>query len=127
VFLLIGLATADAATRGAGFGAGAIAVVVALALAGRAATVYPMALAFAPTRWALGWREAHFLWWSGLRGALALALALALPPTAPYRDAILVGAFAVVAFSALMQGLTAGPLLRALRLDGKKRAGDAEL
>jgi CPA1 family monovalent cation:H+ antiporter len=125
VFLLIGLAMADAATGGAGFGAGAIAVVIALALAGRAATVYPIALAFARTRWALGWRKAHFLWWSGLRGALALALALALPPTAPYRREILVGAFAVVAFSALVQGLTAGSLLRALKLDGKKQADAA--
>ena len=128
VFLLIGLAMADAATRGAGFGAGAgaIAVIVALALAGRAATVYPAALAFARTRWALGWREAHFLWWSGLRGALALALALAIPPEAPYRDEILVGAFAVVAFSVLVQGLTAGPALRVLRLDGGKRAVEAK-
>jgi len=98
-----------------------------LALMGRAATVYPIALAFARTRWAFAWREAHFLWWSGLRGALALALALALPSETPYRDEILVGAFAVVAFSALVQGLTAGPALRALRLDGKPRADDAEL
>ena len=127
VFLLIGLAMADAATRGSGSSAGAIAVVVALALVGRAATVYPIALAFARTRWAFGWRETHFLWWSGLRGALALALALAIPPEAPYRDEILVGAFAVVAFSALAQGLTAGPLLRALRLDGKPRANDNAL
>jgi CPA1 family monovalent cation:H+ antiporter len=124
VFLLIGLAMADAATRGAGIGAGAIAVVVALALAGRAATVYPIALAFSRTRWAFGGRATHFLWWSGLRGALALALALSLPPNAPYRDEILVGAFAVVAFSALVQGLTAGWALRALRLDAK-RAGES--
>jgi CPA1 family monovalent cation:H+ antiporter len=127
VFLLIGLAMAGAVTRGAGFGAGAIAAVVALALAGRAATVYPIALAFSRTRWAFGWSEAHFLWWSGLRGALALALALALPPEAPYRDQILVGAFAVVAFSALVQGLTAAPALRALRLDGKPRTEQAKL
>jgi CPA1 family monovalent cation:H+ antiporter len=125
VFLLIGLAMADTATRGAGFGAGAIAAVVALALAGRAATVYPIALAFAPTRWAFGGREGHFLWWSGLRGALALALALAIPPAAPYRDEILVGAFAVVAFSALVQGLTARWALRALGLDGKTQADAA--
>jgi CPA1 family monovalent cation:H+ antiporter len=120
VFLLIGLAMAEAATRGAGFGAGAIAVVVALALIGRAATVYPIALAFSRSRWAFGWGETHFLWWSGLRGALALALALSLPADAPYRDQILVGAFAVVAFSALAQGLAAGPLLRALGLDGNR-------
>jgi CPA1 family monovalent cation:H+ antiporter len=125
VFLLIGLAMGDAATRGAGVGAGALTVIVALALIGRAATVYPIALAFARTRWAFAWREAHFLWWSGLRGALALALALALPPEAPHRDEMIVGAFAVVAFSALVQGLTAGPALRALRLDGKPRADDA--
>jgi CPA1 family monovalent cation:H+ antiporter len=127
VFLLIGLAMADVAARGAGDGAGALAVVVALALVGRAATVYPIALAFARTRWAFGGRETHFLWWSGLRGALALALALAIPPEAPYRDEILVSAFAVVAFSVLVQGLTAGWALRALRLDGKKRVADANL
>jgi monovalent cation:H+ antiporter, CPA1 family len=126
VFLLIGLAMADAAQRDAGFGAGAIAVVIALALAGRAATVYPIALAFSRSRWAFGWDETHFLWWSGLRGALALALALALPPSAPYRDEILVGAFAVVAFSALVQGLTAGWALRALGLD-RQREGEAPL
>jgi CPA1 family monovalent cation:H+ antiporter len=55
-----------------------------------------------------------------------LALALALPADAPYRDQILVGAFAVVAFSALVQGLTAAPALRALRLDGKRRAERAK-
>jgi monovalent cation:H+ antiporter, CPA1 family len=114
VFLLIGLAMANAQTRSLA----ALAVVIALALAGRAATVYPIALAFRRSRWALSWRETHFLWWSGLRGALALALALALAPDAPYRDEILVGAFGVVAFSVLVQGLTAKWALRALGLDG---------
>ena len=126
VFLLMGLAMAEAATRGAEFGAGAIAAVVALALVGRAATVYPIALAFSRSRWAFGWGETHFLWWSGLRGALALALALAIPPEAPYRDEILVGAFAVVAFSVLVQGLTAGWALRALRLNGNRKGGTSE-
>ena len=48
-----------------------------------------------------------------------LALALSLPPDTPYRDEILVGAFAVVAFSVLVQGLTAGFALKALGLDKK--------
>jgi CPA1 family monovalent cation:H+ antiporter len=118
VFLLIGLAMADAATNvPAARSLATLAVVIGLALAGRAATVYPIALAFVRSRWALSWREAHFLWWSGLRGALALALALALPPDSPYRDNILVGAFGVVAFSVLIQGLTAKAALHALKLD----------
>jgi CPA1 family monovalent cation:H+ antiporter len=113
VFLLIGLAMANVSTNGPI----ALAVVIALALAGRAATVYPIALAFRRSRWAISWGETHFLWWSGLRGALALALALALPPDSPYRDNILVGAFGVVAFSVLIQGLTAKGVLQALKLD----------
>ena len=54
-----------------------------------------------------------------MRGALALALALTLPPDAPYRRDILVGAFAVVAFSVLVQGLTAGLALKRLGLAPK--------
>ena len=59
-------------------------------------------------------RRAAFSVVGGLRGALALALALSLPDATPYRDEILVGAFGVVAFSVLVQGLTAGLALKAL-------------
>jgi CPA1 family monovalent cation:H+ antiporter len=58
-------------------------------------------------------RYQHLLFWGGLRGALALALALALPPEVPERDAIVTISFAVVAFSIFAQGLSMKPLLRA--------------
>ena len=116
VFLLIGLALAATPTRAFG----ALVVVVALALAGRAAAVYPVSFLFARSRWAVSWPEQHFLWWGGLRGALALALALALPPATPRRDDILVAAFGVVAFSVMVQGLTAKLALRRLGLDAAR-------
>jgi monovalent cation:H+ antiporter, CPA1 family len=112
VFLLIGsaLATVDFAREGLF----ALALVIALALAGRAFAVYPVCLALAPTCWAIPFSQQHLMWWGGLRGALALALALSLPADLPRRDDILISAFAVVAFSVIVQGLTAPFALRAL-------------
>jgi CPA1 family monovalent cation:H+ antiporter len=51
-----------------------------------------------------------------LRGALALALALGLPPELEYGEQILTAAFGVVAFSIFVQGLTMIPLLRRLQV-----------
>ena len=112
VFLMIGGAMAQVHTRSAK----ALAIEIGLALLGRAAAVYPVAFVFFRSRWKIPLPEQHFLWWAGLRGALALALALSLPASAPYRDDILVAAFGVVAFSTLVQGLTAGLAMRALGL-----------
>jgi monovalent cation/hydrogen antiporter len=54
--------------------------------------------------------------WSGMRGIVSLAAALALPSGFPYRDLIVLTAFAVVLGTLVIQGLTLKPLLRALDL-----------
>ena len=54
--------------------------------------------------------------WAGMRGIVSLALAMALPAGFPYRDLIVLTAFAVVLGTLVIQGLTLKPLLRALDL-----------
>jgi CPA1 family monovalent cation:H+ antiporter len=54
--------------------------------------------------------------WCGMRGIVTLAAAFALPENFPYRDLMLLTAFAVVLGSLLIQGLTLRPLISALRL-----------
>ena len=59
------------------------------------------------------WRWLHVLNWGGLRGAIALALALSLPATlGAERDLVRVMAFGVVLFTLVVQSMTMKPLLR---------------
>jgi monovalent cation:H+ antiporter, CPA1 family len=53
------------------------------------------------------------LTWGGLRGGISVALALSLPDGGP-RDVILTVTYIVVVFSVLVQGMTLGPLVRAI-------------
>ena len=112
VFLLIGLRVASIPFPG--LGVTALSVAIGLVLAGRVFTVYPLCLLFWRSAWAIPMREQHILWWGGLRGALALALALALPPSFVLHDEILIVTFGVVVFSVVVQGLTMPLLLRRL-------------
>jgi Na+/H+ antiporter len=52
--------------------------------------------------------------WCGMRGLVTLATALALPAAFPSRELIVLSALAVVLGSLIVQGLTLGPLIRAL-------------
>ena len=65
--------------------------------------------------------------WAGMRGIITLAAALALPddPGAefPYRDLIVLTAFAVVFGTLVLQGLTLKPLIRVLRLEDDDPVG----
>ena len=117
IFLLIGLSLVPL-TRVDGR---ALLFAIGLVLAGRALSVYPVCLFFRPSRWAIPLREQHVLWWGGLRGALALALALSLPPSFPLYNEILATAFGVVVFSVVAQGLTMPLLMRKLKFyDGNE-------
>ena len=118
IFLLIGLRVA--AMPLTSVGTEALLTAIGLVLVGRALTVYPLCLLFRYSSWAIPIREQHVLWWGGLRGALALALALALPPDFPLYNEILITAFGVVVFSVVVQGLTMPLLLWKLGLLPKK-------
>ena len=52
--------------------------------------------------------------WSGMRGIVTLAAALALPAEFPRRDLIIFASFSVVLATLVLQGLTLRPLLRIL-------------
>lgn len=92
-----------------------IAIAILLVLLGRAIAIYPLSALFLRSGLQVSFNHQHILFWGGLRGALALALALGLPPEIPQREAIVTVAFGVVAFSVFTQGLTIVPLLRKLK------------
>jgi CPA1 family monovalent cation:H+ antiporter len=62
-------------------------------------------------------RNAAVVAWSGMRGIVTLAAALALPADFPYRELILLTAFSVVLGTLVLQGLTLRPLMRWLGLE----------
>ncbi|HTJ21965.1 MAG TPA: sodium:proton antiporter, partial [Gemmatimonadaceae bacterium] len=64
-----------------------------------------------PRRWT------PVLAWGGLRGSLAMVLALSLPAEMVQRDAIVSMTIGVVVLSILIQGMTVRPLLRRLGLE----------
>jgi monovalent cation/hydrogen antiporter len=71
----------------------------------------------------LGARERLVLGWSGMRGAVSLAAALALPRDFPLRNLILFLTFAVILATLVLQGLTLPTLIRRLRFqdDGSEQ------
>jgi CPA1 family monovalent cation:H+ antiporter len=93
-----------------------IAVVIGAAFVIRAAIVYAFTSIW-QTRTRLfpsAWR--YVLVWGGLRGGVAIALALNLARGIPGREAILASAFGVVVFTLLVQGLSMRPLMRRVGL-----------
>jgi len=112
IFLLIGL-TIDLDTMIANWGA--IVWAILAALFARAVSIYGFSMfnRNTPAKWK------HTLFWGGLRGAIALALALSLPETGPLaaeRGRLQAMAFGLVLFSLLFQGISTDWLVR--RLNG---------
>ena len=74
------------------------------------------------------WQERLVMVWSGMRGAISLAAALAVPlitdagDAFPGRDLILFLTFSAILVTLVLQGLTLGPLIRSLRLRGEGEA-----
>ena len=92
-----------------------ITIAIVTMFVGRALAIYPLSALFSRSALQISFNHQHILFWGGLRGALALALALGLPPELLERGAIIAVAFAVVAYSIFVQGLTMVPLLRKLK------------
>lgn len=68
-----------------------------------------------PSLWSFvrpSWRVVIF--WSGLRGALSMALVLALPLDLPSRDSLVLSTYAVVLFTLLVQGFSLRTILKRL-------------
>ena len=113
VFLLIGLEIhVDALLRSWR----PVFLTVGAVLVGRALSVYLLVPVSNTLTEKIPLRWQHVIVWGGLRGALALALALSLDSTFPDRSQVLDLTFGVVVFSILVQGLTVKPLLRVLGL-----------
>jgi CPA1 family monovalent cation:H+ antiporter len=119
-FLLVGFAISPADLVA---GAGSIAWAVVAVLVARFVAVYGLvgglaALIGERAHWPkppVGWL--HVLFWAGLRGAVAVAMALSLPEDFPERALLQQITFGVVLFTLFVQGTTAELVV------GRTRAG----
>ncbi len=127
VFLLVGLAISLDQLLEAivpiGWGVVAIligrAIVVYLMLGGTSRLISHRYHRAIPLAWL------HVMFWSGLRGAVSVAMALALPPDFPQRTLLQEITFGVVLFTLLIQGTTTDLLIRRLGVGSDRVPADA--
>lgn len=121
IFLLIGLSTATflGVIERESYFASSIFWAIAVVILARAIVVYTLVPLV--NRWSrsdpIDRSYQTISVWGGLRGAVALALALSLAPNFPNRDLIMVLTLAVALFTIIAGGLSMGQLLHALNLD----------
>lgn len=108
LFAFIGLDVLLTRTTGAQLIASAVLIAVALA-----ARWISVALPFMLVRAREGYGAytVRLLTWGGLRGGIAISLALSLPAS-PYRTHVVTATYAIVLFTIAVQGLTILPLVR---------------
>jgi Na+/H+ antiporter len=131
LFTLVGLQLPTVMDGISGTSAGVLvrdaALVIGTVLVVRALAVVPFAIARSKF-WGGSWMApAAAITWTGMRGAVTLAAALALPEF-PERDLVIFLAFAVVVFTVVVQGLTLPGLIRMLDFfdDGKMELKEAK-
>ncbi len=73
------------------------------------------------------WRQRTLIGWCGMRGAVSLAAALALPLDFPHRDIVLFLTFAVIFATLVLQGLTLPAVIRLLNVDDDRADEREEL
>jgi CPA1 family monovalent cation:H+ antiporter len=112
VFLLVGFTANLASLVASG---GAVLVSIAIVFAARVVVVAgpPLVLRMSRRVQAVTSRaERAVLIWGGLRGALTITLALALPAEFPERQLLIAMAFGVVLFTLVVQGITLSLLVQ---------------
>jgi monovalent cation/hydrogen antiporter len=139
VFLAIGLQLRTFVAQGSHFFAllPAALAVSALVIAVRLAWIYPAAwlprlIPIVRKRDPLPPLGAlSVIGWSGMRGIVSLAAALALPTSFPHRDVIVFVAYVVIFVTLVGQGLSLGPVLRWLKVfeegDEEQRESDIRI
>jgi Na+/H+ antiporter len=142
LFALIGLQLPVVVDALSGFSAGELtlwaAVVTAVVMAARFAFIFPGVLASRLLRRGVSardgepWKGATIVAWSGMRGAVSLAAALAIPLTTdagalfPNRELIIFLTFAVILGTLVLQGLSLPALIRVLRLQEEEAPAKEE-
>jgi len=84
-------------------------------IVGASVAVWQRFTRLAPSAWR------YPLVWGGLRGGVAIALALNLDRAVPGREALVAAAFGMVVFTLLVQGLSIGPVVRWAGLAGARQ------
>ncbi len=101
---------------------GPVMAAAAITLVARAASVY-LLLPAGSRRRALPWRWRHLVVWSGMRGAVAIALILSLPSGVPGIAQVRTLVYGVVLVTIVVQGGTVAPLARWLLAPAHRDGG----